>query len=66
MNKHFEKYLDKTFACGYNMRVILNLEEIMAVYSTEQKRMLSDILSENRENAYSIEELIGELRKIYG
>lgn len=48
------------------MRVILNLEEIMAVYSTEQKRMLSDILSENRENAYSIEELIGELRKRYG
>jgi len=38
----------------------------MAVYSTEQKRMLSDILSENRENAYSIEELIGELRKRYG
>ena len=66
MNKHFEKYLDKTLACGYNMRVILNLEEIMAVYSTEQKRMLSDILSENRENAYSIEELIGELRKRYG
>ena len=48
------------------MRVILNLEETMAVYSTEQKRMLSDILSENRENAYSIEELIGELRKRYG
>ena len=38
----------------------------MAVYSTEQKRMLSDILSENRENAYSIDELIGELRSRYG
>ena len=38
----------------------------MAEYATEQKKMLSDILSQNCESAYSIEELICELRKRYG
>ena len=48
------------------MRVILNLEDEMAHYLTEQKKMLLAFLNENRQTAYSIEELIVCLKDMYG
>ena len=50
----------------YNMRVILNLEDIMAHYTTEQKKILFTFLSNNKEKSYSVEELNGELVAAYG
>lgn len=38
----------------------------MAEYKTEQKRMLSSFLRENRERAYAIEDVIAELRSRHG
>ena len=48
------------------MRVILNLEEYMREYNTEQKKMLTDFLRKNRERSYTIEEIAKELRELYG
>ena len=48
------------------MRVILKLEDVMAGYNTEQKKMLLDLLEKNNEKRYTIETLIAELRDVYG
>jgi Fur family ferric uptake transcriptional regulator len=48
------------------MRVILNLEDIMREYNTEQKKILTDFLRKNREKAYTIEEIAHELKELYG
>ena len=48
------------------MRIILNLEVIMAEYLTEQKKTLAAFLARRIDTAYSIEELIEELRLEYG
>ena len=38
----------------------------MAAYNTEQKKILTSFLRQNRERAYTIEELISALDKLYG
>lgn len=49
-----------------NLRVILKLEDNMAEYRTEQKKMLSDFLKANRDQAYTVEDLVEKMRELYG
>jgi Fur family ferric uptake transcriptional regulator len=38
----------------------------MAEYATEQKKMLSDFLKANAQRAFSVDELVAEMRATYG
>ena len=38
----------------------------MAEYATEQKKMLSDFLQTNAQRAFSVDELVEEMRRTYG
>ena len=48
------------------MRVILNLEDAMAEYQTEQKKMLSEFLKLNCDKAYTVEDLVEGMKARYG
>ena len=48
------------------MRVILNLEEEMKEYNTEQKRAVLELLEENRDLSYTAEEIACALRERQG
>ena len=58
--------LDKRRGFAYNMRVILNLEDVMAEYATEQKKLLLSFLREHCDLAYTVEELLLEMKEAYG
>ena len=48
------------------MGVILNLEEEMKEYNTEQKKAIVGLLEENRELSYTAEEIACRLRERHG
>ena len=68
MKSEFSSFasLDKRLFFLYNMRVILNLEDAMAEYTTEQKKMLLDFLTKYAHRSFSVDELIGEMKDEYG
>ena len=48
----------------YNMRVILNLEQKMAEYITQQKKTLLGYLAQHSERSFTVEELTDGIKKM--